>query len=125
VDNGFKHKYMYILMNLCTHCPVTLFQIYLDLASAFTDKEGRLACLEPDKIAISAAPLEANPNYDGKQDSALLADCQRLLPGNIKIAVTLSAIPIDWSINPIPITVTGRVNCESVLISTCVDGECC
>jgi hypothetical protein len=116
---------MYILMNMCTRCPVTVFQIYLDLSAAFTDKEGRLVTLDSSKIAISSAPLEANPNYNGKQDSQLLADCQRLLPGNIKIAVTLSAIPIDWSINPIPITVTGRVNCETVLISTCVEGECC
>lgn len=126
VDNGGKYKSVYILINLCTRCPVTLLQVYLDLAAAFIDCNGKLVCLDPEDIAISSAPLEPNPLYNGKTDTGLLADCQRLLPGNIKIAVTLSAIPVGWSINPIPITVTGRVNCTNVLISTCVENdECC
>ena len=124
VDNGCKYKYMFILMNICTHCPVQKFQIYVDLHAVFTDKNGKLVCLEQEDIAISASPLEFNPEYDGKRCTKLLDDCQRLLPGNIKISINLSSIPCDWSINPIPITVTGRVNCENILISTCVEGEC-
>ncbi len=126
VDNGFKYKFVYILINLCTRCPVGCLQLYLDLAAAFTDCQGKLACLDPENIAISAAPLETNPSYDGKIDTELLAEGQRLIPGNIKIAVTLSAIPVNWTVNPIPITLTGRLNCENVLISTVVEGdECC
>lgn len=126
MDQGWKNKYVFIIINICSRQLIKNFQIYLDLQSAFTDKDGQLVCLDKDKIGISASPLEVNPDYDGKLKTGILDECQQFQPGNMKITINLSGIPSDWCINPLPITVTGRICNQQLRISTCVEGEeCC
>lgn len=126
VDQGYKNKYVFIMINICSRSVINNFQIYLDLQSAFTDGEGRLVCLDKDDIGISAAPLEINQDYNGKSETKLLAECQRFQPGNMKITINLSGIPSNWCINPMPITTTGKICNQQIRISTCVEGEeCC
>lgn len=117
---------MQIVLNLCTRSLVRCLQLFLDLSSTFSDKSGHLKslCDCSKKITISSSPLVKNPDYDGSSDTALLECGQSLLPGNVKIIVTISEIPADWTINASTVSVTGMINCENVIVSAIIDGGC-